>query len=68
MPSEHPTPEEVLRTIPTPEWLIEMHEHYTEHGTYRAEDIIRVLGDQTKAVVMGNSNSMENNAIRFLDA
>lgn len=50
MSNESPTLEELLRTTPPPKWLLEMHDHYAETGAFRAEDILRVLGDPTKGV------------------
>lgn len=35
-----------------PAWVQEMHEHFREHGFYRAEDLQRVLGDPTVRVEM----------------
>lgn len=37
---------------PEPEWLRKMREHYAKTGTYRAEDLRRVLGDPTRGVEM----------------
>jgi hypothetical protein len=31
-------------------WVQEMHQHFNATGTFRAEDIHRVLGDQAKHV------------------
>lgn len=28
-----------------PKWVVEMHRHYREFGTFRASDLRRVLGD-----------------------
>lgn len=36
--------------VKTPEWVRAMHAHFNETGTYRAEDIQRVLGDPRKSV------------------
>lgn len=33
-----------------PRWVTEMHAYYQLNGFYRAEDVLRVLGDQTKGV------------------
>ena len=38
----------------TPSWVFEMHQHYRATGTYRSEDVARVLGDQ-KAEVKGEA-------------
>ena len=45
--------EERLRTEPLPEWLVKMHEHYARTGTYRPEDLRRLLGDPNKRVEVG---------------
>lgn len=34
----------------TPKWVKDMHAHYNETGSYRAEDVQRVLGDPRKSV------------------
>lgn len=33
-----------------PEWVTSMHEHYSRTGSYRTEDLDRVLGDPRKQV------------------
>jgi len=33
-----------------PAWIAEMRKHYLEHGTYRIEDVARLLGDQTRSL------------------
>jgi hypothetical protein len=35
-----------------PEWLKEMQAHYRQTGSYRPEDLSRVLGDQRQGVSM----------------
>jgi hypothetical protein len=40
----------MMSRVPTPEWVVNMHKHYNEHGFYRPEDLQRVLGDQTRGV------------------
>ena len=35
---------------PTPEWVKKMQKDYRETRTYRASDVIRILGNQTVAV------------------
>lgn len=39
-----------LRDMPLADWVIEMRGHYDEYGFYRAEDLRRVLGEQTRGV------------------
>jgi hypothetical protein len=41
-----------------PEWVREMHEHYRRTGTYRPEDLRRLLGDPTKGVEIGPNASL----------
>ncbi len=41
-----------VAALQPPEWVQEMMAHYEEHGAYRIEDVLRVLGDQTRAVEM----------------
>ncbi len=53
MTGELPRLEEVALQSGLPQWLVDMHDHYAETGTYRPEDLERVLGDQTKGVSMG---------------
>jgi hypothetical protein len=43
----------------TPEWMRGMFEHFNETGTYRAEDIQRVLGDPRQGVQIPTAPSME---------
>jgi hypothetical protein len=33
-----------------PDWVREMKEHYAKTGTYRPEDLRRLLGDPTKRI------------------
>ena len=44
---------ERLSSEPPPEWVREMLEFYRQNGYYRPEDIIRLLGDQTRPTVIG---------------
>jgi hypothetical protein len=44
---------EALRTVPPADWLIAMHEHYRKTGTFRPEDLRRLLGDPTRRVEVG---------------
>jgi hypothetical protein len=45
-----PTFRDRMRTAPVPEWIVKMQEHYRQTGTYRAEDLRRLLGDQRRGV------------------
>ena len=55
-PSQPPqvSPEEFsakLQNAPVPAWVQEMMKFYEENGYYRAEDIVRFLGDPTQPTV-----------------
>jgi len=41
---------ELLEKAGTPDWVNEMHNFFNEHGYFRAEDLSRVLGSQTRGV------------------
>lgn len=49
--------EELARNMSPPRWVWEMLEHYARTGSYRPEDLRRVLGDQTQSVEMGREQS-----------
>jgi hypothetical protein len=38
----------LLDQAPPPDWVVAMIEHYQRTGTYRSEDLRRLLGDPTK--------------------
>lgn len=42
------------RSMPTtePQWVEEMHQHFSETGSFRAADLQRVLGDPRDTVTM----------------
>jgi hypothetical protein len=40
----------MLRQAPPPEWVREMIDHYRRTGSYRPEDLERLLGDPNKRV------------------
>jgi hypothetical protein len=44
MTDQGPNLEELARNAIPPQWVIEMHEHFAATGTYRPEDVQRVLG------------------------
>ena len=64
MAEAQPATEELLQKIPPPEWVVEMHEHYAETGSFRTEDILRVLGDPTKGVDMPSDDASALDALR----
>ncbi|MCU0642357.1 MAG: hypothetical protein MUF61_02155 [archaeon] len=39
-----------LNNLREPQWVIEMRDYYYKHGTYRAEDLRRVLGEPSRGV------------------
>ena len=42
---------------PSPEWVRNMRDHYQRTGTFRSEDLARLLGDQTRGV--GSSRTID---------
>ena len=55
-----------LRSMPTPEWLLKMQQRYAETGTYRHEDLRRLLGDQNRRVEVGPNASLFTVAVQTL--
>ena len=49
-----------LGKLPEPEWIRKMREHYTKTGSYRPEDLRRLLGDPTHGVEMSCRPSIPN--------
>jgi hypothetical protein len=47
------TTREFPHTAPAAEWIRNMAEYYFRTGTYRAEDLYRLLGDQRRAASLG---------------
>ena len=43
----------LLAQLPPADWVVEMIEYYRRTGSYRPEDLRRLLGDQTKGVTVG---------------
>jgi hypothetical protein len=43
-----------------PEWMREMGAHYRRTGTFRPEDLRRVLGDPTKGVMISSEKTLES--------
>ena len=50
--------EELVQRTPLPAWIDKMTEHYQETGSYRPEDLLKVLGNQQKGVEVGSSISL----------
>lgn len=42
-----------LRDMPPADWVREMIDHYQKTGTYRAQDLRRLLGDPNQSVKVG---------------
>lgn len=55
MSTERTMIEKMLQTASPPKWLLEMHDHYAKVGSFRTEDILRVLGDPRKGVDMASA-------------
>jgi hypothetical protein len=53
-----PTLQEMLRDSPPAEWVRDMVEHYWRTGTFRPQDLRRLLGDPTKGVEVRPKNSL----------
>ncbi len=52
--------QERLSKSPPPDWLVKMHEHYAKTGTYRPEDLLRLLGDPNRRVEVGPTSSLSS--------
>jgi len=48
----------MLRQAPPPAWVRQMIEHYRRTGTYRPEDLERLLGDPNKRVEVRSEMSL----------
>jgi len=60
MSTRSPSFEELLCNTAPPEWLLDMHDHYAETGSFRTEDILRVLGDPKKGVEMASEDRVKS--------
>jgi len=49
---------ERFRQITEPEWVRKMKQHYAKTGTYRPEDLRRLLGDPAMRVEVSADRSM----------
>lgn len=49
---------ELLRQAPPPKWLLDMIEYHRRTGTYRPEDLERLLGDPNKRVEVRSEMSV----------
>jgi hypothetical protein len=50
--------QELLARAEPPEWVREMIEHYRRTGTYRPEDLRRLMGNPTKGIEVGPDISL----------
>ena len=46
------------------DWVRKMKDYFAKTGTFRAEDLGRLLGDQTKGVEMGSRESLTRHFCR----
>lgn len=49
--------------IPPAGWVQDMVDHYRRTGTYRPEDLRRLLGDPNKAVEVGPNTSLSSHLL-----
>ena len=47
-----------FQQIPPADWVLDMIDHYHRTGSYRPEDLRRLLGDPNKAVEVGPNTSI----------
>jgi hypothetical protein len=47
-----------MRQLPPADWVRAMIEHYQRTGSYRTEDLRRLLGDPNRAVEVGANASL----------
>jgi hypothetical protein len=47
--------EGLARRTQTPQWVLDMHEHFAQTGEYRPEDLARVLGNPAEPFVLSPS-------------
>ena len=59
--------EELLTQPHPPEWVRRMIDHYQRTGTYRPEDLRRLLGDPTKGVEVGPNASLASMFTEFTE-
>jgi hypothetical protein len=52
--------EDLLARAQPPEWVRQMIEHYQRTGSFRPEDLRRLLGDPTKGVEVGPNTSLSS--------
>jgi hypothetical protein len=52
--------QERLRQLPPAQWVQDMIEHYRRTGTFRPQDLRRLLGDPNRAVEVGPNVSLSS--------
>ena len=50
----------ILREMPPADWVRDMIDHYRRTGTYRPQDLRRLLGDPNRAVEVGPNTSLSS--------
>jgi hypothetical protein len=50
--------QERLRQLPPAKWVRDMTEHYHRTGSFRPQDLRRLLGDPNRAVEVGSNASL----------
>jgi hypothetical protein len=58
---------EDFRNKTEPEWVRDMKAYYAQNGTYRAADLLRLLGDPTKGVNTTQNPSLAGNSLSRRD-
>jgi hypothetical protein len=53
------------RESPPPDWVRQMIEHHRRTGTYRSEDVRRLLGDPTQGIGVGPGSSLASQMGQF---
>ncbi len=55
-----------LRQIPPADWVIDMIAYYRRTGTYRPQDLRRLLGDPNRSVTVGPSADLSSRLSAFM--
>lgn len=56
----HRQDQETLRQLPRADWVRSMIDHFEQTGTYRPEDLRRLLGDRNRSVEVGPKSSLSS--------
>ena len=54
------TLEQLAQQAPLPQWVREMSDHYRTTGTYRSQDLRKLLGDPNRRVEVGEKPSLSS--------